>query len=453
MRQVFQRPFAIFFASYALGAGYGAALSGGTITSDAFAAAAFCILMALLAFWLIFAQHGTPLKRETLAAIGVAAPLGILSATAVLGTAETYFWVYDSNTAHVPMAKDLMAIVSGKVPTEHWSVSKFVRTGGITHLFVGTWFALFGASAVVSSLAMTALKFGTIWILSAIGLDLTDDVFNHRSSEKVGTNGNLAFVPYAVVPTVTFHTLAFYKEAMVHLLVAVALYAIFKARKSLNLRWAILFGMALCGLAVERFYVAALLSPLFLLPLIQTERPKRVRYLIALGCLLIMAVVLAPFQDVSWSKALETIQELRLRHSRYPGVSVAYNYEISYPIAVLKTLFTPIWAPNKLEMFRGASALFTWGSFIHQAVMLLYIAGVYRAVKTRGWQHLYMQLPFLLFVLAAAYIAPWSARTRDSFYPLISIYAFLAIDWLIANCSIGMRSRSSEQKDAAPHKG
>jgi hypothetical protein len=64
------------------------------------------------------------------------------------------------------------------------------------------------------------------------------------------------------------------------------------------------------------------------------------------------------------------------------------------------------------------------GSFINQVIITLSILGFYKTIKNKKQiaLHFFVILPFIIFLLFAAYIGPWSGRLRDSFYPIIAVY-------------------------------
>ncbi len=126
----------------------------------------------------------------------------------------------------------------------------------------------------------------------------------------------------------------------------------------------------------------------------------------------------------SVGEAIEFIKNLRIHHASFRDISHRFNYDIPYVVAILKTLMTPIWSPDKLAMFKGASALITWGSFVHQMTMFSYLAAIVHIARVKKLRlGLHMQIPFIIFVLVAAYVSPWAGRIRDSFYPFLVLYA------------------------------
>ncbi len=129
-------------------------------------------------------------------------------------------------------------------------------------------------------------------------------------------------------------------------------------------------------------------------------------------------------------------------------ISREWNADLWYPLAVVKVLFTPFFTFHKFEIFRDLSALLTWGSFASQAVIALGCYGFWlqmrgggarangarveaplggRSVSETRIGALIMALPLIAFILFFGYLAPYSGRQRDSFFPVIATFAALAV--------------------------
>lgn len=437
VRLSFQTNIALIFS---LGLLYGHSLSIGGAVADSISTIFFVAVSTSL-YVFLYAKF----RDQTLASSkswpfflsGIALPLGLALGTNMAGTIADFFWIPDSIETHVPSAKIIAGALSGSLPQNIDLENLLKKPGVLTHLWVGIWFALFGASAFVSTLSLIVVKLGTLVVLGVCGKLLFDVL---GSSAPPRLNGRAlgigAWLPYAAAPTVLFYTMAMYKEAVVHLLMAGAIAGLLLNVRKPSYFAITVLAVSLAGLAIERFYLTALCSPFLAYVLfICVQRRQFIK-----GALILFAsifcILLLPLENYSVELGIAYMRDLRAYHAAFPGISFRYNYEINYGVAVLKTLFTPIWAPNKLEMFSGASALITWGSFVHQAIVITYLLGVLKAVRSHGLLHVLIQVPFILFLLFAAYLSPWAGRIRDSFYPMISMYSFWYIatqlegDWL-----------------------
>jgi hypothetical protein len=249
---------------------------------------------------------------------------------------------------------------------------------------------------------------------------------------------DIVFLFYALYPNALFHTTVYFKEALIHLLVAATLLLIVRVYKairspeqqSLEIKNILFLALIFPMLYVERFYLVLLFLPLIGLVITFGINRRHLPLVIGTAIIGVGVVYLHPYFQISFSELAGKIREMREIHKSFPGINVQVNYEIPIWLAFLKSLFTPIWSPSKIDVFRGFSALITWGSFLGHIIILGYIAGVYRAVKKYSWLHLWIQIPFIIFLFAIAYVSPWAGRIRDSFAPLFVVYStFYFVDY------------------------
>ncbi|HOI42663.1 MAG TPA: hypothetical protein PK523_06930, partial [Elusimicrobiales bacterium] len=116
------------------------------------------------------------------------------------------------------------------------------------------------------------------------------------------------------------------------------------------------------------------------------------------------------------------LSDYRSAYMNYPDVT-AVNASLPYPLAFLKILLTPFFTLNKFALFSDYSYILIWGSFFTQAVILLSVYGMGISLKSDRASNWFLALPFLLFLLMFAYIAPYNGRLRDSFFPFLAVYA------------------------------
>ncbi len=412
-----------------LGAVYGTILSWGMdrgsqvlITNSS--AAIFVVLNIFLLIH-IYKTVGADgrVRAGMLAAVAVAAPIGILLGSVGFGTTERLFWVSDSVHTHHPSAQYMVSLLNGTAPINAESMTRALRPGALTHLWVGVWYLVFGPSVIVSVLALLVIKAVTVELLVHAYQKMCDWL-----GLKGAGSGIAVVLLYLGVPTVLFHTAVLYKEALVHLCFTAALLGALSLMLRPSFKMAGLLAFGVAGLLIERFYVAASLLPLLgYLAVSSLKHKKAVVAVFAVSAIAALIYFLG-VENFSPEEVLRKIVRQREYHSSFSGVSQRYNYEVPYFVAFGKILMTPIWALNKLAMFHGLGALVTWGSFVHQVVMLAYLLCLLHLVRLpSNWKYLIVHVPFLIFVLFGAYISPWAGRVRDSYFPLIAIFATIYI--------------------------
>lgn len=414
--------------SLAVGSGlYSTALLADNLLLEIAASILFVVFLALTL--LIATKHAAKeqlnpvVPREVFYSVfGVA--IGLLIPALVAGKATTFFWAVDSLSTHIPRASAIAGWLNGEGPFPFESAIN--SQGGITQFFVGLFFWVFGETPAASVLALALFR------------ALTGIVLIKICRENFRTNRlDVIFLAYALYPNALFHTTAYFKEALVHLLVSVTVLLLSRlvrhiANSRISLSELALLSGVFAMLFIERFYLVLLILPLLLLILVYGAFRKSLGVSIAVALLVAGVFSLHPYFRFSTSELIARVQEMREVHKSFPGINVQVNYEIPLWLAFIKSLLTPIWSPSKIEIFRGFSSLITWGSFLGHIYVAGYVLGVFRATRTHGWQHLLVQIPFVIFLVALAYVSPWAGRIRDSFSPLIVIYAtyyFVSFFW------------------------
>lgn len=382
--------------------------------------AGFILLNILILVRLFRAFSGVhTLRLGVFMAIAIAAPLGMLLSSAIFDTTEKLFWVSDSIYTHHPSSEYVASLLDGTNALSQENIMRVFRPGVFTHLWVGAWYALFGSSAVVSVIALLIVKGITVELLSSV---------YRRTCSLLGFDGRApgieVVVLYLSVPTVLFHTIVLYKEAIVHLFFTVTLLGCLSMIRRPKLSAVPVIICGVLGLFIERFYVAASCLPLLAYLTVLSFKNRK----IGIATLTVAGTAALTYflgiENFTPSEFLSKIEHQRQYHSSLPGVSQKINYEIPYIVAFIKMLLTPIWAPNKLSMFHGFSALVTWGSFVHQVVISAYLLCVAHLFgRQLKFKFLILHVPFLIFLLFGAYISPWAGRVRDSYFPLIAVFA------------------------------
>jgi len=396
----------------------------------------FCVLVCNLSFVFRAEERELPRTLPALLLYALALHLALILGFHLSGRAETAIWVADSYSVHLPGAINVANCINGtetlrsigNVPFDHVF---------FTQLFVGFFFSFFGVSAAVTSLALMLIKIMVIFVVYLLGKIM----FNRR----IGLVGAML---YLFSPTVLYYTTVFYKEPAVQLSVAsimlstLALY--------LNCRqwqyWILLI-VSLAMVLNERFYLffcfSVVLIPLLLFAL------KSYGKIYALAGLMIMVSGLyfvagkyanhLTMTDVSYSNMLRHFYEMahayRASFNSYSDVA-AINTALPYPFAFLKLLFTPFFTMNKFDLFSDFSYVLIWGSFFNQALIALALYGICRNLRFDWRRRWFLISPFFIFMSLFAYLAPYAGRLRDSFYPILAIYAAYAIAELVGRSPI-----------------
>lgn len=335
--------------------------------------------------------------------------LGILLATLFFNIPESFFWTQDAIVTHIPQSTKFTNFFLGR-----GQLSSEIIQGTTTHFLNGALFAILGKGIFASTLAQLIFKCLALYAIYEIAIILW--------CPRVAT---LAVCLYAFSPNNFFYTVVFYKESAVQALYALILLSalkIFIQKKFLHI---ILLTISIILLNSERFYLAYLLLPMLVfLAVYYFARPnwKQLVILTILSAFIVFMILTSKYYDLNIHGIIEAIQIKRAQYSSYSDVLNKYNYDIPYVLAFVKILLSPFFTFNKFKIFSDFSLLLIWGSPLNQLIIVTSVVGLYQACK-RSFVHLILWVPFVLFLLLAAYISPWSGRLRDSFYPLISIYA------------------------------
>lgn len=360
------------------------------------------------------------------------------------GRIEHALWVADSYAVHIPGAVNVANYIHGKEALTSIGVP-FGRVF-FTQAFVGVFFSFMGASPISSAIALMLAKLLTLVVLFHLGKTM----FN----EKVGLIGALVYV---LSPTIIYYTTVFYKEAIVQLLVsAISLSALKIYLKPGSWRYWLILIVSMSAVANERFYLFFFfVATVILLGLVMARMSRKI-YLAAAVVLLVfgayaligkyvdlMAGGHIPYRDILPS-LFSAIKGYRADYISYPDVT-SINFSLPYPLAFVKLLFTPFFTLNKFTLFSDYSYLLIWGSFLNQIVIAFSLYGMYKALRDNWQRNLSLIFPYLLFLCIFAYVAPYIGRLRDSFYPVVAIYAAYAISEVYAMAPV-LKSGSQWKK-------
>ena len=318
-------------------------------------------------------------------------------------------WVPDSLATHIPKTLDLIRFLQGG---DFPLLQPGKQFGVITHLTNALFMSLFGVNSFSTIISQLFFKLFAIY-------------FIYKSSMiifKVRAISLLAPTLYALCPTVLFYTITFYKESTVHALMSATLYFILSIFINGKIKHVPLLFLSLVILFLERFY----LSFLMLMPIglfLLSSRTKNIYKVVSVFFLSIAAFYISKnYTEYSLVKVFQNLKVLRQSHMNLPGINISLNYDIWYPLALIKTIFTPFISPEKFIVFKKFSGLLIWGSLLNQTIILTAFLSFIKEIKKQK-THIIIWMPFITFLLLAAYISPWAGRIRDSFYPIISIYS------------------------------
>ncbi len=330
-----------------------------------------------------------------------------------------FFWVQDSILSHLPISLKYTAFLKGQASVHDTFTGLYDISGKNTHFVTGAFLAILGTNTFATIMAQLFFK-----LITAVCIYFICDILLNR---KIGF---IAVQIYSFCPTIFFYNLVLYKESATHAFLALTI--LLSLKIFLKQKYSLIFPLALILflMSMERFYIAYLsIVMIFLFTLHTLLTKKNLRYaLLTIVALILIAcgIYRSEIAEIFF-KGVQKVNDLRLEHSRFSDVMNQYNYQIPYIAAFFKILFSPYFTPNKFTIFFNFSTLLIWGSFPNQVIILTSVIGFFKLSK-KSIYHIYLWAPFILFLLFAAYVSPWSGRLRDSYYPLIACYAayFLA---------------------------
>ncbi len=324
-------------------------------------------------------------------------------------------WIIDAQAMHVPGAINISNFISGTEPLRKLG-SVFDKIY-LTNAYVGIWFYIFGASPEVSMIALTSMKCLTTYFLYL----LTLEIFNKQCAL-------IASLIYTIVPTLLFYSITYYKEMLIQLCITMFCLGLVRLNKSFDIKNIALLLVSLLTLSNERFYLFPILGgTLFLRVILINRIPNSIKYLTFLISLSLAALFQLKYQEqIPIQKIISSIQQFHKAYNNYSDVNSGVSS--LYPISLVRFVFTPFFTFNKFDLFHNYSYLLIWGSFFNQAIIATAIYTI--LIKSRNLikEYWYLFLPSLFFIFLFAYIAPYSGRLRDTFYPLVCLWASYQIN-------------------------
>jgi len=354
--------------------------------------------------------------------------VGFLVGLALLDGPSDLLWVDDTFRNHLPGAIAFADWLDRGGSIEIFDENPFKKIY-LSSMWVGMFFNFLGPSPIVSSLAIIPVKLLTMLCI----FKAANNVFKDRFVALT------AAIIYALMPSVTFFTLLFLKEFLIHFYVALALYIFTECIKRPWLCVLLIFPLG--GLFIDRFYVAIVLAVGFYAYYLRNSKNVYIHVLVTLVlAVTLIAVFDYYFRGMGVVELIETISGFEEAHNEGEGVTPTINIWVD----LFRITFTPFFAWSKFKIFSGIDSLIIFGSFLHQAVMIFYFIGLVRTRKS-GFALLNISLGIVLVLFAI--IAPYNARARDSFYPLIAIFAAIGIATTFANRSYRNNRLLTRAKD------
>lgn len=318
-------------------------------------------------------------------------------------------WMPDSFYIHLPRAVNFAAFLHGVADIKS-STSEFDNLF-FAHVWMGLFYYLFGVGIYVTLLAIMPIKILT----SVLIYKSAKILFGKRA-------GLTSALLYACSPTVLFYTLTFYKEYALHLLVSMSVLLFIKLTKKFTFHNLFLLVMTILLLVNERYYVGVFTSiPCFWYFFFSSNTSRNLKASAVMLGVLGVVFFFYSYSEFHFTTILSDLRTFRNAMNSYSDVS-GLNMSLPYPLAFLKVLFTPFFTLSKLDMMFDTSYLLIWGSFINQIIIMLGVFGFLRSLKKSFLMTISLGLPFIVLLLLFAYIAPYSGRVRDSYYPIIVLF-------------------------------
>lgn len=334
--------------------------------------------------------------------------LGFLITFGLMHGPDDYLWVPDSYNIHLPNAISVRNWISNGGEIEVFGENPFEKIL-FSNMWVGVFFYLFGVSPIVSATAFIPIKLLTVLLIYKTANNLLHDKF-------IALTGAILYV---LTPAIIVYTLQFYKEFFIHFLIALAFY-IFS--ESIKRPWvSVLIALPLGGLFVERFYLVVMLLAGFGAYVFINSKSLHTKLLIsAISAVGVIGVFNYYFKGQGLLELVSTIDAFREAHNEAEDVTPTINIWVD----LFRITFTPFFSLKKLDSWSRFDSMMIFGTFLQQAVMALYFWGLLRA---RKWRFAILNVSLGVFVVLYANIAPYGGRERDSFYPLIVIFASVGL--------------------------
>lgn len=374
----------------------------------------YVIAMFWVAIALIFYLHRRPLLVGPgyIALLIFCNHIGLLCGYSLANGTEYMLWPADAIDHHLPNAIAFSEWISGVGEIEFFSDNPFKKIY-VSNMWVGLFFLVFGVYPIVSAFAMLIIKLITIILIFKSALNFTKD-------QSIALTASII---YGLLPTITFYTIQFYKDFFIHFLVALTLFIFFRAIEKPKML--ILIAIPLVILFVERFYLLVMICVALTFYYWSLTGKKFMKLVIlALAGLTSFIVLNHYFEGRGVQELIETIQSFESTQNDSTDVTPTTNIALDF----FRIAFTPFFNMYKLNQYSAFDSILIFGGFIHQLIMLFYLRGLWIERKNRV---VFINFAFFFLLVILALIMPYDGRARDSFYPLVSIFAAIGIASLL----------------------
>jgi hypothetical protein len=382
---------------------------------DNIAAIFFVIVLFIQGLW----ATRLSVNNWTITLVPILLHIGILAGGLMAHDPTKIFWGFDSTSYHIPHSVNAFNDVTNLINFKAKSYSESLL---ITHLITGVFFKIFGVNVVATTISTLMIKIPTCFMICKLG----ERFFNLKI-------GKSAAIIFALYPSVIVFDAIFFKEISVQFFLVtffILLYDYSFQKKSFLL---IPLFLILLFIANERSYLLPSLFGAFFLATIYfiQDYSTKIKILAMLLVGLIFAFFVYYFSaNYPPTRIIQRAIEVRNAYKSINSVDTKWNYDIPYFLAIIKIIFTPFFTFSKFKNYFNLTSLIVWSVPINQFVILLSLFGMKNSLGKYKYQYPII-LSFFIYILLLAYFRPYDGRVRDSYIPIIIIYALAAFNMII----------------------
>lgn len=380
--------------------------------------AIFSIFMALFCMFNILLISNSENYADSLIKLSpffvFAVNFGLIIGLADLPFKDSPLWVPDSYDQHIPTS----LLFTDLLKTGNLDFFSKLHVY-LTSLFVGFGFFLFGTTPVVSAMVLTFVKAASI----AISRNAWKSIFD-------GKVVAVGFIIYLLSPQIIFHTIVFFREATIHLLVALNFVCLINyVRNGFSWGRLVCVGLAILLVANERFYLGVFFSIAYIGYSFFNIRgfSRKIFFIpvIVFICGIIFYYLTESLGSIiRFSSPLESLSDYRDLHEGLVGGDSGG----SIITGIIRLLFAPYVTAEKFSTYSGLSHLITWGSIYNLIFTVFFIFGCFYLTRYFNKRMFFvLSLAYFLNLLMWGYIAPFNFRIRDSFYLFFSMFSAFAV--------------------------
>ena len=338
--------------------------------------------------------------------------IAILIGFLIASGPDYLLWPVDAMSHHLENSINFSSWLIDGTRVDFYDENPFKKIY-ISNMWVGIFFALLGENPISSGIAMMVIKLFTIILIFKSTFIITSNRWISSSASII----------YALIPTVTFYTIQFYKDFFIQFIVALIIYIIFRFKtRFISI---VLISLPLIILISDRFYLSIIILIAYSsFYLIHEKNKIKCFFLFVFGILLSILIFHYYFKNRGIFDLFDVINDFADSHNNSLDSTPSTNIFFD----LFRITFTPFFLRYKLDNYFGFDSLLIFGGFIHQIVMLLYFKGLWMSRKN---DLIVINISVLLLLILLGLIMPFDGRARDSLYPLISIFAAIGISSFI----------------------